>query len=1196
MSFQHFRESFLTLSLCLVAVLTASNARGAEILLSKLGISTDFNYTNPSAADFSTEGITAFFDRFGNPVFQVDEKYYSQFTYSYKDKAGVTHTASITEPATSTPQIIALLRKIYTDPRIPGFVSDVAYNPENPNFSKLGYENEYQTISISGITDLKSLEDNPLKDDDDLKKRTKVTPRREDYYKVEYGARDFYPYNIKSDEVSTPINGGTALVVELADNYAFDNDASDVCGSYNKNTPYEEIVDNAFGFIKAVRIMPKQQYIRWGENANGEIVESGGSTNPGFLFNIDAQLSKCFLITKGCNRPYKEYEFRFYHNYDRPGKDYIAGMPFFSMFEEFSPHNKGPKENAFVEMDKGVAFTVNHNCSSSMQQQHDIVFAPSRNDTYSYNVNLMFALPELRFDHVSTTMPGTTESYSPYSYYAPDHLPYIFFNKIQAEIGTPVTALPTFEDGDIPTPWNLDEESPLDIDNTTAYAYVPLKWKSHYNRIVGRQADESFRIHRVTNGETDELPILFEDITLVPDGDKSRLEPSGSPYHIISHADSIYAYVREPLKVTENGELVVDRIGNEVSYKILGRRSGNNDFIDVHSNIVVGYLPGNDIQARLTQAASKSDIEAHRNIYSNRIDLIYNGYDSSTGTFDLKSQGNITFSDVISSRIEDLFNDDKVVDNLSFREDIEIHAYRINVTTGRRTLLARFLPKELRHDSQELEKEDGDGKSAYVKTWGTDDLYFSPEKSVVVVELDGYYYHYNDDGSLDKVEFSQNAFKAKADPLTLDKGITNLRPLDGEQDMYAHIVDNFNSVAQEVGINNRFRYYFCIVRDDNGTVMDHNSAVSREYSLVKLSNYANVYVPLREIFTGFVPYSHQEILADTDGSLPANGYGIAVNVLNNEHVAGYEIFEHDPDKGSPVPFARIDRNVDGHFVSSVYDPEGNDVVTWDGESYRVRKQHVTPPNYSGKVFIKLPSDFEHNDKSHFSAVIRYYNSSVYSGNTYVMPSVELPVAPSIRLFSVEPKYQDQGPDGRYRYDCETSVEATLPPDYTVYNYGFWTTEIGTDFTEKVNHYHPSMSSPKNRANVLGASSASDDEGFSTDFFQKKYIMTHSQQAATASQFINFTKYARLYATVPEDRIISADFDSSLPAYIVADTNRDYSTNGFGYLSGIEDIEMDDFDSDFILFNLQGIRVNPQNATPGIYILSNGSESRKIRIQ
>ncbi|MBR5638944.1 MAG: hypothetical protein IKW83_04185 [Muribaculaceae bacterium] len=45
---------------------------------------------------------------------------YSGYTYTYVDENGVEQTVSLTDEATSTDQIIALLKKVYTDPSIPG--------------------------------------------------------------------------------------------------------------------------------------------------------------------------------------------------------------------------------------------------------------------------------------------------------------------------------------------------------------------------------------------------------------------------------------------------------------------------------------------------------------------------------------------------------------------------------------------------------------------------------------------------------------------------------------------------------------------------------------------------------------------------------------------------------------------------------------------------------------------------------------------------------------------------------------------------------------------------------------------------------------------------------------------------------------------------------------------------------------------
>ena len=48
------------------------------------------------------------------------KSYYDEITYEWTDASNVTHTSAITEEATDPYQIVALLKKVYCDPRLPG--------------------------------------------------------------------------------------------------------------------------------------------------------------------------------------------------------------------------------------------------------------------------------------------------------------------------------------------------------------------------------------------------------------------------------------------------------------------------------------------------------------------------------------------------------------------------------------------------------------------------------------------------------------------------------------------------------------------------------------------------------------------------------------------------------------------------------------------------------------------------------------------------------------------------------------------------------------------------------------------------------------------------------------------------------------------------------------------------------------------
>ena len=68
---------------------------------------------------------------------------YSTYTYTYIDANGVEQTANLIDEATTPNQIKALLKKVYTDPTIPGihYAYDYKDNEGNPiQYKKLNYD------------------------------------------------------------------------------------------------------------------------------------------------------------------------------------------------------------------------------------------------------------------------------------------------------------------------------------------------------------------------------------------------------------------------------------------------------------------------------------------------------------------------------------------------------------------------------------------------------------------------------------------------------------------------------------------------------------------------------------------------------------------------------------------------------------------------------------------------------------------------------------------------------------------------------------------------------------------------------------------------------------------------------------------------------------------------------------------------
>lgn len=1246
--------AFLLLSLSTSWAANKDNRRHLEL-------STDQQQLLDASLNANSIVVVGRDNELGENLYRATKEYYSQFSYLWHPKRLVTakdvegvdgvQKSNITDRATQQYQIYSLLREIYTNPLIPGYRRDVSFKEEYRNdvgkyvlkdggAISTAPQHIYATATFGDVTYIVMDDDNtPLpydgKGDWGAYSTGLTYANRADFEYVDYPAHDFFPFD--TGEVSVPINGATALVVELSDDFhdnPYENGVfktSNFCANFEDfyknladkydNDPRKARVafmDEIFRYVKAVTLMPNQLYV------NKDV----SPDNPGFIFNLDASISKCFVITKGCNRAIKRYTRKMTVETKSEGEEsklelqdvpFFSGEPFYQMFEEYSPSNGGPLMGAFQEMNSGQGFYVDHSCGTSLQQQHDIVFPNKLDDNTSFNVNLMMFLPDRRFDYAKTSMhpsdfldssikdnlddyvvsggtryvlaenfKASKATYTPYAFYSPDHRPYIYFNKILADI-----EVPYFKDGAL-----------TDENNTTikASAWVPVNWLSQYNQIVGHEAQEEFLIYRVTNGNIEKNPIPASQILIdfertddgMPDGRHTELNPETGA--IITWSDRIFVKVLEDLIDADKN---VDRTGNEVSYIIKGKRSGNNDFVDVQSNVVTGYLPGNDITIRLNRAKSTGLYTDHQNHYENTIDIVYNGFKKEIdGSIPFFSLGNILFSDLISTPAKNVKPKEQTREQIKSGEiklkNIELRIYR-------------HAPEN--DDSPNLEESVYVGKLKFsentdypglgVSEWYNDDKTVVNGSAIVVYleafDADGNKFDVEVKDEKGNVTGHRPAYRAKLNTVGLEDSQPWL-PFDADNDVFASFTDIFLSKEGVENIFSRFRYYMVLA---DAETAENNEASA--YS--KKSNYANVFVPKRDVMAGFIPYTEDEIKADINGDLPLNQYGMAINVLNNSSVSGYEIYHHTLGK-----VARIDRYTNGSFESAVYDlntsPE-------DRDRYNATVQKKYPDNYSGPVVIRLPEEAivadDHDEQPHFSAEIQYYNDGgTYSGNTYIMPTAYLPSRPTLALTGIEDVSGISPKDDKYQYDVTllTKVTSTIPLEFDKYdrnNYGIWYTEVGDHVIESEKQLirHPGknyVDFPYPLTNgVLGDQSS---DSFEYPHRIENVVFTHTYQATTTS-FVMFNKNARVYAQLPAESEYKISDEPNTPGYLVADASRLFGLYSTGQLSGIDDIVVSpdiDNNAEEMFFNLQGIRIDPANAAPGIYIRRQGASSQKIIIR
>lgn len=165
--------------------------------------------------------------------------YLDNFKVEWTDSKGIKHTNSILDRATEREHIIALIKEVYTNPLIPGYVEDVTayFDDVEEGADRQKYDEQF----------------------------------------VPYKPCTEYPYNMPADMViEKPIPGATALLVELKNSFPS-------VGGTGDN------VARSFDEIRAVTVVPNQTYVGSTEEA----------ANPGFIFNLEVSMNKGFLMTKG---------------------------------------------------------------------------------------------------------------------------------------------------------------------------------------------------------------------------------------------------------------------------------------------------------------------------------------------------------------------------------------------------------------------------------------------------------------------------------------------------------------------------------------------------------------------------------------------------------------------------------------------------------------------------------------------------------------------------------------------------------------------------------------------------------------------------------------------------------------------------------------------------------------------------------
>lgn len=291
--------------------------------------------------------ITAMFVMFGVTTAQSqavvhNKAYYDAITYQWTDANGVSHENAITEEATDPYQIVALLKKVYCDPNIPG--------PKYSAYDKNGNR------------------------------------ERPVYYGAVGGG-----WNISANDVTPPYEEGYTILMVALNNHitTYGGDTPQGSGwsssTYNSNffTNTNDLINYINNNIAAVQLL-----------TDGLRVGSGMMS--GTTFNISGEYNRFFVLGKGQARQKDSWV----TNYEN-SNNVIAGeaVPFKFMFEEFSPTSgrEGSQITDFYsKMVGGKLYPVIHDCMSVIDKEHDFSMAGKNGTEYKSLTGMNIFIPDYR--------------------------------------------------------------------------------------------------------------------------------------------------------------------------------------------------------------------------------------------------------------------------------------------------------------------------------------------------------------------------------------------------------------------------------------------------------------------------------------------------------------------------------------------------------------------------------------------------------------------------------------------------------------------------------------------------------------------------------------------------------------------------------------------------------------------------------
>lgn len=1044
--FQHigkFTFAFLAMIIC--------------ITLSPIGLKAQNDGDNDSPTPLNSDGTYVF-----------NEDYFKHITYHWTDENNVVRVSNLAESASGYNQIVAFLREVYLNPAVPGFLKDKAWD------TAFEQESDY--------------EDYPNK-----------------YIEVPYDPclAEGNPYGMTKDtKVPIPIEGNTALMVELVDDYTFDSNAT---------------CDELINKIKRITLLTQQRYID----------ETVSPTNPGTLFNYVGTLNNFFLITKGNNRIAK----------DKTKKDGFP--PFYNMFEEYSPSNTVPIYDAFADMDAGHGFTVDHNCTSIMGQNHIIVMSPEPEEGepideelyHDYGVNFMFFLPDRRFARDTRIHPDptvTTYQGEWYTYYSEKNRPYFFFNKIKATIGND------------PEIVDFIEKNEAGEDVTVQKAKVKVSWTSTYNDIVHYEANEDFYVYRVVNDVIQPEPINLKELMeqnlceMISNG-AYTLNDDGS---ITTASKTTDMYFYEPY----------NRFAYNVSYIVTGRRYLT-DFELTESNIVSNTIPGLvDPPGALNiviEGERKSDhnIAEQRNYYKYTIKML---------------------------------DSENAIDNVTLAKKHLRATSEEDVEKGTTFKLMRFAGDSREEATELTHVATLEITDAFADEWNQWEFGF-----VIFDEATGKPY-----SEIGYPATGKDIFKTKIGATAEEtENALVLAPQDNAGVM-ATFFDIF-SVDTSLGEHpDMYHYYIdyepAVLKDAN-QVIDYNAE----------SNVLDFTVPHNELKAGYVPYTKEQIEAELEYNtrLPENSPGLQFSVTTNPNVESYTIYRM-ADSKTAYKVVKATRMPTGRL--SIERASGpTSALKYCASSYKQMNPVVEVPSAAAITNSEYVLVVKYNNGNTYGNRI----SNLYDLPRPVIDKLTLSAATNTPNGD-ESEYLSKitWHTERFLNDNEDIQPLSADGDYQNIGYRIWRKRHGVDMEDAEQHsiLHQEFIAEEDNVEPQGMPrKAANHEVVTNPNGSLTHKETFQAHVASEDNPVNYNTLVRLYTRLPQDVSIT---ENATPGYVVADATAEKQLTSYKVVTSIDDVMIEENDNNAPVeyFNLQGQRIlNPRSGN--IVIRRQGTKISKVLI-